>query len=226
MDLLILAAVAGFLLYRLNAVLGQRDKDDPAEKNAFKNPFSVNEAEKDAEKPGNIISLPGRSGPARVEELPSIRDDGPLPLDKQIQILHQADPDFDENNFLAGAKIAFGMVVEAFARGDRDALRPLLSNDIFRDFDGEIVERLAEGQRLETIIESIDDVAITHGKVTKDIMEITVRIVSTQNNRVFDRDNNIVSGDEKPDEVIDFWVFRRLITARNPNWTLIATDAG
>ena len=225
MDLLILAVVAGVLLYRLNAVLGQRDKDDPAEKNALKNPFSTSDTE--TEKPGNIITLPGRASATRdADGIVVGRDDGPMSLENQIQLLRQADASFDEHDFLSGAKIAFTMVVEAFAKGDSQTLRPLLSDEIFQDFNDAITERNAQGHRLETVIESVDDVAITDGKIVKDVMNVTLRIVSTQNNRSFDAENIVISGDDKADEVTDFWVFSRKIAARNPNWTLIATDAG
>ena len=42
-----------------------------------------------------------------------------------------ADRTFDKAHFLAGARTAYEIIQKAFATGDRLALRPLLSDDVF-----------------------------------------------------------------------------------------------
>lgn len=232
MDLLILAVVAGLLVYRLNAVLGQKDKDDPAEKNPVKNigPPVTSDRSRDRDDdnpPENVIALPGRIGqPNRAETAQNAPYDGPMSLDNQIAMLSKADASFDEMQFLAGAKAAFSMIVDAFARGDKGTLRPLLSEPLYHDFAAEIDERISQGHRLETVIQSIEDVAITNAQINNNNMNVTVRIVSIQTNMVRDDAGVIVSGGEQSDDVTDFWVFQRQIGHRDPNWVLVTTDAG
>lgn len=218
MDLLILAVVAGVLMYRLNAVLGQRDKDDPAEKNSFPVPGTA----QDDAKPAHVVALPPRTSP---QPGTVFRDDGPMSQERQVQMLVQADGSFDEARFLAGARAAFSMILTAFAEGDKNRLLPLLSDELYRDFSEAIDDRISQQHKLETTIQSIDDVAITHARIQGNVMSVTVRIVSTQNNLTRDAGGAIVSGDDKPDEVTDFWVFRRLIGNVDPNWILIATES-
>ena len=40
-----------------------------------------------------------------------------------------------------GARAAFEMIVTSFATGDRETLRPLLSDEVYENFAGAIVER-------------------------------------------------------------------------------------
>ena len=44
------------------------------------------------------------------------------------------DPAFDPEGFVRGAKAAYEMIVTAFAEGDRKALRPLLSREVYDGF--------------------------------------------------------------------------------------------
>ena len=52
-----------------------------------------------------------------------------------------ADRSFDKAHFLKGARTAFEMIQKAFAAGDRQALRPLLSDDVFAAFESAIAAR-------------------------------------------------------------------------------------
>jgi len=56
---------------------------------------------------------------------------------------------------------------------------------------------------------------------------LTVRFVSQLISATRDRQGNVVDGnDEKVREVTDVWTFAREISSRDPNWKLVATEAG
>ena len=48
---------------------------------------------------------------------------------------------FDEKVFIKGAEAAYEMIINAFANGDRKTLKPLLTKDLFKNFDDVIKER-------------------------------------------------------------------------------------
>ena len=59
-------------------------------------------------------------------------------------------PRFDPDQFLQGARAAFAMIVEAYAKGDKAALRPLLADEVFAQFAGAIDAREQAGRTLST----------------------------------------------------------------------------
>ena len=58
--------------------------------------------------------------------------------------------------FIEGARKAYEIIVAAFAKGDRDTLRRLLSPDVFDGFAAEISGREARGESVESALVSID----------------------------------------------------------------------
>jgi predicted lipid-binding transport protein (Tim44 family) len=135
-----------------------------------------------------------------------------------------ADPSFDEKTFLNGAKAAFGMIVEAYARGDLDTLRPLLSDEVFANFSDAVAARKKAGETLETRIERMSDADIVEADLDGSTAVITVRFATEQTNVTRDAAGTVLDGDPaKPEEVVDLWSFARNTRSRDPNWTLIET---
>jgi predicted lipid-binding transport protein (Tim44 family) len=57
--------------------------------------------------------------------------------------------------------------------------------------------------------------------------QVTVRFVSQLVSTTRDRAGNVIDGSaDKVTEVTDVWTFARDVTSRDPNWKLIATEAG
>ena len=48
------------------------------------------------------------------------------------------DPSFNPKEFINGAKLAYEMIVVAFADGDRKTLKNLLSREVYEGFDAAI----------------------------------------------------------------------------------------
>ncbi len=137
--------------------------------------------------------------------------------------IRKLDPDFEPEQFVAGARQA------SFAEGNRKALRDLLSKDVLEGFTGAISEREARGEKIEQNFVGINKADILEAEVKGGIANITLRFVSQLITATRDKAGTVVSGDPtRISDVTDIWTFSRDIsTARarsNPNWRLIATQ--
>jgi predicted lipid-binding transport protein (Tim44 family) len=57
--------------------------------------------------------------------------------------------------------------------------------------------------------------------------QITVRFVSQLISVTRDKSGNVIEGNaEKVTDVTDVWTFARDLSSRDPNWKLVATEAG
>ncbi len=147
-------------------------------------------------------------------------------LGEQLKTLMIADPTFDPKPFVDGAKMAYEMVVSAFAEGDRRALRQLLSRDVYDGFVSAIAEREQRQEKIEFRFIGIDKAEITDASVANGAAQVTVRFVSELISATRDKDGNVVDGDPaKVSEVTDIWTFSREVSARDPNWKLVATES-
>lgn len=205
-DIILFAAIAGFLLLRLRSVLGRRTGNEQRRPDPFAPPKPVlTPAPVLAPEPGAASAAPIASGAG----LPALK---------------AADPSFDEKVFLQGARGAFEIVVNSFAAGDTSVLQPLLSKDVFAAFSEAIRSRAAAKEALQTTLLSIKSAEIVEANVEGGTAIVTVKFISDQVNVTRGSDGKVIEGD--PDKVIektDFWTFARPIRARDPNWTLVAT---
>jgi len=196
--ILIFAAVAGVLLIRLWSVLGRRTgterRIDPFAPRTPRAP-GANSPFAPAAKPGPVIE--GRA----------------VRVDAAASAPPATDPAFDQQAFLTGARNAFALIVNAFAAGDSEALRPLLSPDVFEQFASAIRARPKGGEKQPSPLISLKSAAIDHNAVEGSTSMVTVKFVSDQSTG----ENGAVQ------EHVDFWTFSRPRQSRDPNWTLIAT---
>lgn len=135
-----------------------------------------------------------------------------------------ADPSFDEVEFLEGARMAFEMILTAFANGDKRQLKPLLSESVYASFAREIDRREQAKERQETTLVSIVLADIVGARLEGRHAVVTVKFVSEQVNVRYGPEDTVVDGD--PDHVVtitDVWTFSRDTRARDPNWELVDT---
>ena len=133
---------------------------------------------------------------------------------------------FDPEGFLVGAKSAFDMIMSAFAEGNRDTLSSLVSKEIYSAFEGAIQAREDQGQQLTFTIFEEPKVQYESAELDRGMAYVGVRIESLQTSVLTNSDGEAVSGSQdKPQRVINHWVFSRQTTADDPNWTLIQTAA-
>lgn len=218
----LVAAVLIFL--QLRSVLGRRTGN---EKPPF-DPFSAREAAKaPAGDDGKVVTLPRRdtSEEERLAEIDNFAKPG-TPLHESLRELAAKDPNFRPREFLDGARMAYEMIVMAFADGDRKTLKNLLSREVYEGFDAAISEREAKGEVVKSTFVGIDKADITHAAARDAEEQITVRIVSQLISATYDGNGTIIDGDhEAVAEVTDIWTFAREIRSRDPNWRLVATES-
>jgi len=212
-DLILFAMVAAFLVLRLRSILGRRT--------GF-------------ERPPQNETTPGigQTPPREPEALPPPQPlaargvpDPRSPAGQALLRVSDLDPAFDPAGFLAGAQGAFRMIVEAFAAGDRNTLRSLLSENAYADFEGVIAGREQAGEAQRTEIRAFQEVAIEAVELRGSTVDITVRIVSDQVNVTTARDGSIVAGAEAVTEITDIWTFQRDLRSSDPTWKLVGTQS-
>jgi predicted lipid-binding transport protein (Tim44 family) len=123
--------------------------------------------------------------------------------------------------------MAYEMIIDGFAKGDKAALKNLLSKDVFEGFARAIDERQAQGHRVESRFVGIDKATIQSASLLGGKKAaITMAFVSELITATYDRAGEVIDGDPKEiREVTDVWTFERDVTSRNPNWKLVATEA-
>jgi predicted lipid-binding transport protein (Tim44 family) len=235
---IIFLALAVFIFLRLRSVLGQRTgRERPPY-----DPYSAREARSPVA--DKVVSLPPRPAAAaapsdpvttRPSETPptqpadrwkDIADSG-SGVASGLDAIIAAEPDFDAKHFIAGARAAYEMIVTAFAEGDRRQLRNLLSREVFDGFDAAIGERERRSETAESRFVSIDGSTITAAELRGRTAQITVRFVSKLVSATRDRSGTVIDGSaDTVSDVTDVWTFARDVSSRDPNWKVVATEAG
>jgi predicted lipid-binding transport protein (Tim44 family) len=228
---IIFLALAVFIFLRLRSVLGQRTgRERPPY-----DPLSARDAVRGATN-DNVVTLPGRpaTDPGQkpveaaepAERWKGIAEPG-TPIAIGLDAVAKEDPSFDAKHFVAGARAAYEMIVTAYAQGDRRNLKNLLSREVYDGFEAAIKERESRGESAETRFVSIDKADITAAEVKGKTAQITVRFVSQLVSVTRDRAGNVIEGNpDKVTDVTDVWTFARDLSSRDPNWKLVATEAG
>ncbi len=208
LDILIFAAIAGVVLYRVYKTLGTQTEVDPDPK----------EAKNSAKSSVSSNKEPATVQPLFSPDVDSTEDDAESPYAEIIAL----DPDFDEKSFLEGASIAFDMITIAYAKGDTKTLKSLLSTELFDDFCADIKEAKKLQHRTEVEIIGIDNMEIASTAIEDTTITLEVIIESEQMLTVYDGENNLIEGDaEELTDMRDIWYFQRNTQSQNPNWTLV-----
>jgi predicted lipid-binding transport protein (Tim44 family) len=236
---IIFLALAVFIFLRLRSVLGQRtgrerppfdpySARDAAARTAAKDPNKDN---------GKVITLPSArtsdeaTKPADPAEPQPDRWKGIAqpgsPTALALDAIAKEDADFDAKHFVAGARAAYEMIVTAFAAGDRKSLKNLLSREVYDGFESAINERESRGETAESHFVAIGGADITAAEMRAKNAQITVRFNSQLISMTRDRSGAIIDGSaDKVTDVTDVWTFARDVSSRDPNWKLVATEAG
>ena len=220
--------VTVIVLYQLRSVLGRRTGN---ERPPF-DPYSRPESTGNAQQGGNVVTLPNRRA-QRPDEGPrdayaaidKLAEPG-TPTNAELRRIRDADPNFDAAEFVEGAKVAYEMIVTAYADGDRQVLRNLLSTDVYQGFEAAIAGREERSERMQSSFVGIDDAKIMSAELKDREAYVTVRIVSQLISAVVKPSGEVVEGDpETVVEVRDVWTFARDTRSRDPNWKLVGTES-
>ena len=210
-EIILFACIAAFLVYRLGSVLGKRTGHERPPGDIFeRNLNSDND---------NVVTLPERSSQQGDSE-----EAGPTSVTVGVAQLQVADPSFNEEQFIEGAKTAFDLIIKAFAVGDGKTLRALLSDEVYEYFAKEIRSREIANHTHETDLVSISAADLIEINMAGGNAFVTIRFISEQMNATRDSSGDMVEGEFGViDEVTDIWTFSRDTRSSDPNWTLVAT---
>jgi len=216
LTIVILAAVAGVVLFRLYTVLGRRTGNErpPADNFNLRNGtvLTPREAENTA---GGAAKL-SHASPDRPSD----------PVASGLFDIGMADRSFDKEKFLLGAKAAYETILMAYAAGDRASLKPLLAPDVFEAFEAVIKRRELTGEKANLTLVGFSEVKIIAAALKNSIAEVTLAFGARLLSFTADKDGKVIEGDPKAlQEVTDVWSFTRDVRARDPNWLLVATSS-
>lgn len=224
---LLLLAIAVVVFWRLRSVLGMRTGNErpPAE------PYAPPKPEAET---GKVLRFPRDETKTEPQEKPAEEDAKPVwtgfadagsAAAAGLEQIAAADGNFTPKAFVDGAKLAYEMIIEAFARGDRAALKPLLSKQVFDGFSQAITEREQAGQKVESRFVGINKAAIVQASAQDKKAVVTMRFVSALISATYAKDGTLIEGDPKQiKEISDVWSFERDLGSRDPNWKLISTE--
>tara|TARA_Y100000590_G_scaffold422123_1_gene526476 strand:- start:4396 stop:4983 length:588 start_codon:yes stop_codon:yes gene_type:complete len=186
-DIIIFAGVALFLIYRLKNILGKRT--------GFEKPPHTN--------PEFQTS---KNSPETRKDTPELSENI-----AKLKSAYEKIEDFDHKSFLDGAKMAFETIINSFNKGDKKALKKLLTKDVFKSFEEAIDAKKTDPnyQFYSLNINSIEDVQIEN-----DLIKISIKFDSEQ---FKDNDESTVIKKQ------DIWTFEKPINSKDPNWLLSST---
>ena len=211
--IVILALVALFIGLRLYSVLGERTGHEqqpilkPADQDARVHPPV-------AQPP---VSPPTSDNSADLAYVPLA---GP-----GVRAILAADPGFDVARFLEGAKAAYQLILEAFWKGDIDAVRGHIDAHVHDTFATAIEQRKKDGLTLDNRLVTIEQAVISEAAMERSLAVITVRFEADIAAVTRNADGQVVAGSlSDAVQTRDLWTFRRDLASRDPNWLLIETD--
>ncbi|AFR25838.1 calcium-binding protein [Bartonella quintana] len=221
---LVLALVIMVVVFvQLRNVLGKRIG---FEKPPF-DPYSGrSKKQTETETADNIVSFPhqGNSQKDDFSEIDAISPTGSA-LNEGLRALRQSDPHFSPQFFIKGAQVAYEMIVTAFAKGDRDQLKKLLSQNVFESFCAAIEQREKNNERVQFTFVGINKIEFVAAAMQDNEEFLTVRIVSEMISATYNEQEELIDGD--PDAIVeirDVWTFVHNSLSSDPNWKLFATE--
>ncbi len=211
-QLLVLAGIAVFLILKLRSVLGTREGFE-------KPPIPLEDVRPRVRRDFEVIE----GGPDR--DITDHVADG-SDAARALQGMKQAEPSFQVSPFLEGARGAYEMILMAFERGDLDAIRSFLADDVEASFAEAIAQRERDGLTIEASFVGMKELALQDATFDTDtkLAEISVRFVGEQTYVVRNKAGEIVEGSPRQiKKTRDTWTFARTMGSDDPNWQLVAT---
>ena len=215
LQIIILAAVAIFLFWRLKAVLGTRDGFEKT----LKEVNTTSEKTKSPEITGEPIkNIPDEDIFDYVEE--------DSPSAEVFKKMKEFDSDFSVNKFVSGAKMAYEIILMAFENGDTKKLGTLLEKKVLKSFKSVIDMRKNDGLVIDAKFIGMRDIRIINASFSDKtkIADVTLSFKSEISTVVMNKEGAVIEG--HPDEIKkqkDTWVFTKNLSEQSPIWLLKST---
>jgi predicted lipid-binding transport protein (Tim44 family) len=215
LSILILLAIAAIIFWKLKSVLGQRTGLERPPQNVYEQPTAgakIIDIKVDKEPP----SAPWKKFAAEGSD-----------LEKGLEKIASVQKDFNVTEFLEGAKAAYEMILSDFAKGDKQGLKPLLSNTVATDFFASIDEHFAKGETKLFHLVGIGEAQLVSAQLEGKKASLGVQFASEIIMATLDRNGTVLQGDKTAIlKNIETWTFEREMSSRDPNWKLAATSDG
>jgi predicted lipid-binding transport protein (Tim44 family) len=214
-QLLILAGVALFLIFRLKNVLGTRDGFEQKARD-------VNNAKMEERKNTKDLS----DNNLDEEAMEYLFDDKNSA--KALIKIKEIENNFSLTEFLGGAGSAYEMILMAFQSGEISLVETFLSADVKENFGKAIQDREQKGLSIEADFIGLRDTAVKNisFSVRDRVAEISVSFLADIKSVVKNNKGETIEGEEADTKKqFDVWVFSREIGSDNPNWILVETGA-
>lgn len=211
LSLVVLAAIAVFLILRLRSVLGTRE--------GFEKPPERRVTTAQTRRDFEVIE-----GGADRDITDHVEDGSDAA--KALAAMKGVEPSFSVEEFLGGARGAYEMILMGFENGDIEEVRGFLAEDVAEAFTSMIDQRADQGLTIDASFVGLRELTLADASFdeTTRRAELTVRFLAELTSVVKDLDGDIVEGD--PNEIKrqrDVWTFARSMGASDPNWSLVAT---
>lgn len=213
MDIVFLGIIVLLLINRLRSVLGTRPEKDETSRSSSK-----------------VVDISEyrtlENGDVRLEQ--DLSAAGDFEQDAEIlQTLNkikEAHPTFDLADFMRKAPRAFEYIAQAFAKGNKTDLSPMLSRDIYKRFEKAIDDRAARKETAEFSLIGFKSIKLTQANLIGNLVELTVEFETEQTNILKNEQGEVILGDPTYIETVtDVWTFRRDMKSSSPVWVLTAT---
>ena len=212
-QLIVLAAIALFLILRLRSVLGTREGFEP----------TVEAQAPMRERASNFEVIEGG-----VDQDIADHVDVESEMGQALRAMKTKEPGFSVGEFLSGAGQAYEMILMAYENDDRETLENLLADDVYEGFSEALDARADQGLRVDAEFVGLRENRLYDASfdVTSGLAEITLKFQGELTSVVTDIDGKVVEG-SKTDikRQKDIWTFARVMGSEDPNWELVATEA-
>lgn len=220
MDILFFMIVSGVLMYRLWTILGTRNGNEKDRS------FIILDDKNDKLNNTGTLEEKNKSLPN-----PDVLEASIVPeyQRKRLSIVIENMLDFDPDEFLENAELAYEIIIEAFAKKDKDSLKNFLGENVYIAFEKALDIRQKSNLHSEIQILEFISTDIEHADVRTDeegnkIATITVLFKTKQLAVTYDEHKNIVENPAKISVIQkDEWTFQRSCKTTNPTWLLIKT---
>ena len=216
-EIILLAMVAAFLGLRLYSVLGKRSGHEQEHMPRNIDPRASDRRPLEDAKPHIPDIVPVPAGTPNM-----VYDSG---AEAGMREILSADRNFDVGRFIEGSQAAYGLILEAFWKGDKEELKLLCDDDVYESFAEVIDAREKRGEILENQLVRIDNARISAAEYRRPVASITVQFDADIAAVVKDKKGNLIGGSlSDAAETHDVWTFSRDLSSADPNWLLDETD--
>ena len=219
-QIIVLAAVAFFLFWRLRSVLGSRQGFEKLNKNVDEKTKS---SKTNAKSDDKIIDIKSTN---IDEEIADYVDENSEQF-KTLSEIKKVEDGWQVSHFVSGAKLAYEEILMAFENGDLNKIKKLSSKDVYTAFKEVIDDRNQKGLQVEAIFGGVRDIRIKDVKLNKKNLEANITMVFQCDITYSIKDKNdkiIEGGPDKVKKQKDVWTFSRKMNSDIPNWYLTKTE--